>query len=198
MSLKPSWNHESRKFAPGFHSPHSLWRSHREFNFAGRLAIGEGRVSLGRSATTMLSKARAFLDPDHRRRVPFASQCFGLRSVDAHSEIERSFGNWKPVGLFFCSGAPILKIKVERPVRVVGEWHPTADGKAVQAVGDLKAFVVVERNRPKGVRRRGSAFIEVDFVVVCTVKRFARLVAKVKRINRILGQVRAETDLGDN
>jgi len=44
MSPNPSWNYESRKFAQGFHSPHSLRRSHREFNFAGRLAIGEGRV----------------------------------------------------------------------------------------------------------------------------------------------------------
>src|SRR6516164_8734234 len=44
MSLKPSLEHESRKFSAGFLSPYSLWRSHRKFNFAGRLAISGSRV----------------------------------------------------------------------------------------------------------------------------------------------------------
>ena len=31
-----------RKFSPGFHSSHSLWRSHCRFNFTCRLTVGQG------------------------------------------------------------------------------------------------------------------------------------------------------------
>lgn len=48
------------------------------------------------------------------------------------------------------------------------------------------------------MHRRGGRFVGVDCVLVRTVERFARLVAKVQRVNRILGQVRAEADLCDN
>ena len=96
------------------------------------------------------------------RRIPFASQRFRLRSIEAHAEVEGPLGSGKPVGLLFCTWALVLEIKVERPIRIVLEWHPAADGKTVQAVSDLVAFLVVECDRPESVRRWDGSFVEVD------------------------------------
>src|ERR1700730_2784002 len=132
------------------------------------------------------------LDPHDRRRIPFAGQRFGLRSIEAQAEVEGPFGGGKPISLLVCSWALILEIKVERPVWSVLKWHPATDGKTVQAVSDLKAVLVVECDRPESVRRRDGRFVEVDRELVRSVERFARLVAQIEWVNRILGQVRAE------
>src|SRR5271166_2675654 len=150
-------------------------------------------INHGRSSNPLLRRQdRDLLGPHDRRRVPFASQRFGLRSIEAHAKVEGPFGGGKPIGLLFCTRALVLKIKVERTVRTVLEWHPAADGETVQAVSDLKAVLVVEGDRPESVHRRDGRFVEVDRVLVRTVERFARFVAKVQWVNRILGQVRAE------
>src|SRR5271165_4190771 len=92
---------------------------------------------------------RDLLDPHDRRRIPFAGQRFGLRSIEAHAKVEGPFGSGKPIGLFFCTWVLVLKIKVERPVRTVLERHPAADGETVQAVSDLIALLVVKCDRPE-------------------------------------------------
>src|SRR5580704_17308520 len=120
---------------------------------------------------------RDLLGLDDRWRVPFASQSFGLRSIEAQAKVEGPFGSRKPVGFLFCTWTLVLKIKVERPVRTVLEWHPATDGETVQAVSDLKAFLVVKCDRPESIRRRDGRFVEVNRVLVCAVERFARLVS---------------------
>src|SRR5580704_4419635 len=128
---------------------------------------------------------RDLLGLDDRWRVPFASQRFGLRSIEAQAKVEGPFGSRKPVGFLFCTWTLILKIKIERPVRTVLEWHPATDGETVQAVSDLKTFLVVERDRPKSVHRRDGRFFEVNRVLVRAVECFARLIAQIERVNRI-------------
>jgi hypothetical protein len=53
---------------------------------------------------------RDLLGPHDRRRIPFAGQCFGLRSIEAQAKVEGPFGRRKPVGLLFCTWALVLKI----------------------------------------------------------------------------------------
>jgi hypothetical protein len=67
--------------------------------------------------------------------------------AEAHAKIERPSGSRKPVSLFVCAWALVLRIKIERPVRVVLEWHPATGGETVQAARNLKAFLVVDRRR---------------------------------------------------
>jgi hypothetical protein len=50
------------------------------------------------------------LGPHDRRRIPFAGQCVGLRSIEAQAKVEGPFGRRKPVGLLFCTWALVLKI----------------------------------------------------------------------------------------
>jgi hypothetical protein len=57
--------------------------------------------------------------------------------------VKRSFGSREPVSLLVCTRTLVLKIKVERPVWIVLEWHPTADGEPVQAVADLKTLLII-------------------------------------------------------
>ena len=78
---------------------------------------------------------RNLLDPHDRRRIPFAGQRFGLRSIDAHAKVEGPFGSRKPIGLLFCTWALVLKIKVERSVWTVLERPPATDGETVQTIG---------------------------------------------------------------
>jgi hypothetical protein len=91
------------------------------------------------------------------------------------------FGSRKPIGLLFCIWALVLKIKVERSVWTVLERHPATDGETVQTIGYLKAFLVVECDRSERVHRRDGRFVEVDRVLVRTVERFARLIAKISK-----------------
>ena len=91
----------------------------------------------------------------------------------------------KPVSLFVCPRTLVLEVKVERAVRIIFKWHPTANRKAIEAVCNLKAVTVVERERPKGIYWRCSAFVEVDGVLARTVKRLAGFVGEVDRIDRI-------------
>src|SRR3954453_17491969 len=51
-----------------------------------------------------------------RRRVPFADEHLGFRSVHAHQQVERRLGGRQPVGLLVLSGALVLKIEIERAV----------------------------------------------------------------------------------
>jgi len=124
----------------------------------------------GRSSNPLLRRQdRDLLGLHDRWRIPFASQRFGLRSIEAHGQIKGPFGSRKPVGFLVCTWALVLKIKVERPVRTVLERHPATDGKTVQAVSDLKAVLVVECDRPEGVHGRDGRFVEVNRVLVRTV-----------------------------
>ena len=58
-------------------------------------------------------QGRELLNPRHRRRVPFAGQRFGLRSIEAHGQVEGPLRSRKPVGFFACTRALVLEIKVE-------------------------------------------------------------------------------------
>ena len=92
MSPKPSLDHESRKFSPGFHSPYSLWRSHCKFNFAGRLA-GKGRVSSGRSATTRPHGSRCFHSWS-RLRCSFHGKNLGTAHALLESALAKGINYW--------------------------------------------------------------------------------------------------------
>ena len=72
------------------------------------------------------------------------------------------------------------------------EWHPAAHGETVQVVRHLKALLVIECDRPEGVGRRRGSFIEVNRILGRAVEWFARVVAQVQWVDRILRQVRAE------
>ena len=89
-------------------------------------------------------QGRDLLGPHDRRRIPFSSKRFDFGAYRRMAEVEGPFGSRKPIGLLFRTRALVLKIKIERPVRIVLEWHPAADGETVQVVGDLKALPVVE------------------------------------------------------
>ncbi len=130
---------------------------------------------------------RDLLGPHDRRRVPFSSQRFGFRSREAHAKVEWPFGGRKPVGFLSCTWALVLKIKIERPVPIVLEWHPATDGETVQAVSDLKAFLVVECDRPESIHRRDGRLVEVNRILVCTVERFARLEKRKKFSQYVAG-----------
>jgi BMFP domain-containing protein YqiC len=47
----------------------------------------------------------------------------------------------------------ILKIQIKRTVRAESERHPTGHGEAIEWIGDLEPFWVVERDRPERVQR---------------------------------------------
>src|SRR4029077_173804 len=125
--------------------------------------------------------------------IPLTGQRIRLRSIEAQAKIKGPFGSRKPISFLFRTWALVLKIEVERPVRIELEWHPAADCKTVQVVSYLKALLVVECYRPESVHRRDGRFIEVNRILVRAVERFARFVAQIERVNRILGQVRAES-----
>ena len=80
--------------------------------------------------------------------------------------LNRPFRRGQPVPLLVLARALILEIQVERTVRVVLERHPTADCESIEAVRDLEAVPVIERDRPEGVHGRDGGFVEVDRVVV--------------------------------
>jgi hypothetical protein len=110
------------------------------------------------------------------RRVPFAGERVGLRGVKTHSQVERSLRRGKPVGFLVGTRTFILEIEVERAIRVDLERHPITNGKAIETIRNLKALIVVERDRPKSIRWRGGALVEVDHVLVGAVEWFARVV----------------------
>src|SRR6516225_6580554 len=127
-------------------------------------------------AGLLLHCARGRLQAGHWRRIPLTSERLRFRGIDTHGQVERPFWRWKPVGLLVGAGTFVLEIEVERSVSVVLEWHPTADGKPIESVGDLKTFRVIECDRPKGVCGRRVALVEMQRVFVCTIERLAGLV----------------------
>ena len=58
-------------------------------------------------------QGRELLNPHHWRRAPFAGQRFGLRSIEAHGQVEGPLRSRKPVGFLACTRALVLEIKVE-------------------------------------------------------------------------------------
>ena len=104
----------------------------------------------------------------------------------------------QPVRLLVGAGAGVLEVEVEGAVRVVFERHPAADREPVEAVRHLEAVTVIQRDRPEGVHRRRGVLVEMQDIGVRTVQRLASIVREVERIDRVLRQVRAETELGDD
>jgi hypothetical protein len=79
-------------------------------------------INHGRSSNPLLRRQdRDLLGPHYRRRIPFASQRFGLRSIEAQAKVEGPFGSRKPVAFLFRTWTLVLKIKVERALRIVLE-----------------------------------------------------------------------------
>jgi hypothetical protein len=76
--------------------------------------------------------------------------------------------------------------------------HPAANRKSVQAVRNLEAFTVIESDRPEGIHRRRTVLLEMQNISIRTIQWLACIVCKVERIDRVLWQVRAKTQLGDN
>jgi hypothetical protein len=58
--------------------------------------------------------------------------------------------------------------------------------------------LVVERDRPERIDGRQRLLVEMDRVVARAVEGAVVLVADIERIDRVLGQVRAEAELGDD
>src|SRR6266480_8054972 len=99
-----------------------------------------------------------------------------FRSIETHGQVECSFGRGQPVRFLPGARAFVLEVEIKRAVRVVFEWHPTADGEAIEAVRYLKALGVVQRDGPKCVDWRQLAFVEVKDIFVRTRERLAALV----------------------
>src|ERR1700680_3434267 len=86
-----------------------IHESHRELSMVARVVADRTyifglfqltyAINHGRSSNPLLRRQdRDLLDPHDRRRVPFASQRFRLRSVEAQAKVEGPFGSRKPVG----------------------------------------------------------------------------------------------------
>src|SRR5215472_3457820 len=82
----------------------------------------------------------------HGRRVPLPRQSIALRCIEPHGEVERAFRRGQPVRFPVGTWAFVPEIEIERTVRIVLERHPTADSEAVEAVRDLIALLVAERD----------------------------------------------------
>jgi hypothetical protein len=89
------------------------------------------------------------------RWIPLAGQRLRLRRIEAHGEIVRPFRRRQPVRLLVGTRTLVLEVKIERAVRIIFERHPARDGEAIDRVRDLKAFGIIEGDRPEGLRRRG-------------------------------------------
>jgi hypothetical protein len=96
-----------------------------------------------------------------------SGQRLGLRSVQAHGQIERSLWRGKPIGFQLFSRALILGNKDQANHLDRTERHQAADGEAVQHVADLESFLIVKRDRPEGIDRQGCALLKGDRVFVC-------------------------------
>src|SRR5215510_1167976 len=79
------------------------------------------------------------------RRVPFAGECLGPRRVEAHGQVERPLWCRQPVGRLVLTWIVVLEIEIQRAIRAIAERHPTADGEAVEAIGNLIAVGIIER-----------------------------------------------------
>ena len=94
------------------------------FSILRRAAPGSGRVRAGalsqRFTGGLLSTdAGHRLDPHHRRRVPFAGECLGLRAIETHAHVERPLRRGQPVGFFVFAGALVLEVKSSDPSALV-------------------------------------------------------------------------------
>ena len=81
-----------------------------------------------------------YCDQLHGRRRE--SICRSVRTIEPHRQIDLPFGAGSQFhsapGLSFCM------YKSERCAGIVFVLHPTADGEAIEAVGNLKALGVVQ------------------------------------------------------
>lgn len=88
----------------------------------------------------------------------------------------------------------MLDVQIDRAIRVVLEGVAIANGVSLQAIIGL----VVQRNRPESLSGRNPILGEVQHGLVCPGQRVAVRIAGVRRIDRVLGQVGAQTDQRDN
>ena len=107
------------------------------------------------------------------RGIPLARQCVGFGGVESHGQIECAFRCGQPVGFVVFAGTVVLKIQIERAVRVVLEGHPTADRKPIENISNLEAIGIVERDGPECVRWWRCPLFEVNRIAVRSVKRLA-------------------------
>ena len=112
--------------------------------------------------------------------------------------IKWPFRRGQPVGFPVVAWAFVLEVKVERPIGVGLKWHVTAHRETIESVPHLKAFGVVEGDRPEGVHWRCRALVKMEDVVVRLVERLAGVIEEVDRIDGVLREIRAEADLGND
>src|SRR6516165_8331884 len=104
--------------------------------------MGERQAGLAVKKTRGATAVGTAGGPEKCRSVmeefrPFAGNRLRLRGVGAHRQIERRLRTRKPVGLLVRPRTFVLKIKVERPVRVILQRHPAADSEPIERVRDL-------------------------------------------------------------
>src|SRR6266545_1364478 len=119
-------------------------------------------MSMGWRRRSLRREVRQPLRLGNRGWIPPPGERFGFRAVEAHGQVERILGGGQPVRLLVLARVLVLKIEIERAVRVVLEGHPAAHREAIERVRDLEAVRVVERDRPEGMHWRGSILVEVD------------------------------------
>src|SRR5262245_39506229 len=91
-------------------------------------------------------EARKSQDFCDGRRVPAASEPLRLWAVETHGEIEWPLRCREPVGFLVLARAFILEIEVQGAIGIIVEWHPAAYCEAIEAVRDLEAVAIVERD----------------------------------------------------
>jgi len=108
-------------------------------------------------------KAGSPLNVHDWRRIPFASQRFRLRSIEAHAEVEGPLGSGEASWpRFLHLGSRSGNKGRADPSGLHWNGIQLLTAKTVQAVSDLVAFLVVECDRPESVRRWDGRFVEVD------------------------------------
>src|SRR6202012_4465998 len=128
--------------------------------------------------------------------IPFTRKRLELWAIKTHGQVECPLRRGQPVDFPVFAGTFVLKVKVERSIRVGLEGKVTADRKTIEPVRYLKAFAIIECDGPESVHGRRSTLVEVDRVFVRAVERLAGVVEQVERIDGVLGKIGAETELG--
>src|ERR1700758_5087257 len=75
-----------------------------------------------------------------RRRIPFTRKRFELWAIKTHGQVECPLRRGQPVDFPVFAGTFVLKVKVERSIRVGLEGKVTADRKTIEPVRYQKAF----------------------------------------------------------
>jgi len=92
----------------------------------------------------------------HRRRRPAAINDLRAWRIESHCYSERAFRRrGQPVPLLVLPRILRLNVQVERPVVVVLESIPVANSEAIDRIGDLKAVLVIQGQRPEGAGSSG-------------------------------------------